>query len=164
MSKKDFLLPVSIRSEQELYSEFDPSGQVLSSSLRDYLSDYIEDRNIGEDVHLVLSSSEEPDMERFRKAYSSFLDRLIERNRKEANRFKIDSVRLLITGIIFVAAGILLSGLINQVLAVIISTIGSFSIWEASAVWIKTLPNLRAKRLLMKKLASAKIHFEKTDP
>ena len=103
-------------------------------------------------------------MERFRKAYSTFLERLIERNRKEANRFKIDSVRLLITGIIFVAAGILLSGLINQVLAVIISTIGSFSIWEASAVWIKTLPNLRAKRLLMKKLASAKIHFEKTDP
>ena len=162
MSKKDFLLPVSIRSEQELYSEFDPSGQVLSSSLRDYLSDYIEDRNIGEDVHLVLSSSEEPDMEHFRKAYSSFLDRLIERNRKEANRFKIDSVRLLITGIIFVAAGILLSGLINQVLAVIISTIGSFSIWEASAVWIKTLPNLRAKRLLMKKLAEATIRFEKT--
>ena len=52
----------------------------------------------------------------------------IERNRKEVKRYKVDSVRLLITGIIFVAAGILLSGLINQVLAVIISTIGSFSI------------------------------------
>lgn len=164
MSKKDFLLPVCIRSEQELYSEFDPSGQILSSSLRDYLSDYIEDRNVGEDVHIAIHSAQEPDMERFQEAYTSFIDRLIERNRKEANRFKFDSIRLLVIGVIFVAAGILLSGHINQVLAVIISTIGSFSIWEASAVWIKTLPNLRAKKMLLKKLASAKIHFEKTDP
>ena len=37
---REFLIPIHVREEEELYSAFDPSGLTLSSSLTDYLVDY----------------------------------------------------------------------------------------------------------------------------
>lgn len=44
---REFLIPIHVREEEELYSAFDPSGLTLSSSLTDYLVDYVEDRKPG---------------------------------------------------------------------------------------------------------------------
>ncbi len=156
---KDFIIPVYIKGENELYSEFDPAGQALSSSLREYLSDCLEDRGFMENVILVLHSPELLDMNRFKNAYVAFLEKLISRNKKEMIKYKTDSFRLLIIGVVFIANGILLNGHIDQVFSVIISTIGSFSVWEASAVWIKMLPSLRKRGLLFKKLSKAEIRY-----
>ena len=154
---KEFIIPIFVKSEQDLYSEYDPSGLALNSSLREYLSDYLEDRGFLEKVSLVLHSSDEPDMKRFKEAYVQFVDRLISRNKKEMFKYKTESLRLLIIGVIFIATGIVLNGRLDQITGVIVSTIGSFSVWEASAVWIKMLPSLRRRNLLLKKLSVAEI-------
>ena len=54
-----------------------------------------------------------------------------------------------------------MNGRVNPVIGTIVSTIGSFSVWEASAVWIKTLPVLRGRRMVLKKLSTAEIRYEK---
>ena len=46
----EFIIPIRIQEENDLYSEFDPSGMSFSSDLVAYLSDYIEDRRLGEKV------------------------------------------------------------------------------------------------------------------
>ena len=158
-AKKEFIIHVYVGSERELYSEFDPFGLVLNSDLKEYLSDYLEDRRFLENVILELHSSDEPDMERFKKAYDQFMEKLISRNKREKRKYVHESVRLLLTGIAFIVLGILVKGKVDEVVAVIISTIGSFSVWEASAVWIKMLPSLRKRAVLLKYLSRAQIRF-----
>ena len=159
--KDDFVIPLYVEAEKDLYSEYDPSGLSLNSALMDYLSDCVEDRHFGADVLLVLRSPEKPDMDRFRKAEESYFERLISRNIKESRIYRTDSIRLLVLGIVFIAIGLFLNGRVNPVIGTIVSTIGSFSVWEASAVWIKTLPVLRGRRMVLKKLSTAEIRYEK---
>lgn len=71
--------------------------------------------------------------------------------------------RLLGIGVLFIVLGILIAGQVNSVMAAIISTIGSFSVWEASAVWIETLPSLRKKERLLRRLAEAEIRYTRSE-
>ena len=84
-------------------------------------------------------------MERLRKTYLLHIDKLRRRNRHEITRNKASAIRLLVIGILFILAGIFFSAGVNEVISAIIVTVGSFSVWEASAVWIETLPVLRKR-------------------
>ena len=153
----EFVIPIRVRDENDLFSEFDPSGLSLSSDLTEYLGDYVEDRKLGERVCFEIRSDTRPDMERTRKAILLFIEKLSRRNRREIRRNQANFLRLLVIGILFIVMGIALAGRMNTVLAAIISTIGSFSVWEASAIWIETLPVLRAKDRVLKSFAEAEI-------
>ena len=156
---KEFIIPVYVKSEQELYSQFDPSGLILNSSLHEYLTDYLEDRSFMEKVNLELHSPDRPDMDRFKLAYDQFLEKLNSRNKKDMLKYTHESMKLLAIGAAFIALGLFITGQVNPVITTIVSTIGSFSVWEASAVWIKKLPSLRRRRFLLKYLSMAEIRF-----
>lgn len=70
---REFIIPIYVREEEELYSAFDPSGLTLSSSLTDYLEDYVEDRKPGEAVCIDLRANAEINDGRFRKSYARLL-------------------------------------------------------------------------------------------
>jgi len=159
MSK--FIIPIQVKDEQELYSRLDPSGLSFSSELTDYLSDSIEDRRLGEGVSIELSAAYPPDMERFKTAYLMYLTKQLERNKKEMAKSRVNALRLLSIGIAFILIGIIFSAFLNEVIAAIISTIGSFSVWEASAVWIETLPKLRKRERLLQMLMKADIEYRR---
>lgn len=159
MSK--FIIPIQVKDEQELYSRLDPSGLSFSSELTDYLSDCIEDRRLGEGVYIELSAAYPPDMERFKNAYLLYLKKQQERNKKEMAKSRVNALRLLLIGIAFILIGIIFSAFLNEVIAAIISTIGSFSVWEASAVWIETLPELRKRERLLQMLMKADIEYRR---
>ena len=78
-------------------------------------------------------------------------------------RSRANSIRLLIIGILFIVIGISSSNHVNPVIAAIVSTIGSFSVWEASAEWIETLPALRKKEKVLKRIADAEIRYIGSD-
>lgn len=159
MSK--FIIPIQVMDEQELYSRLDPSGLSFSSELTDYLSDCIEDRRLGEGVYIELSAAYSPDMERFKNAYLLYLKKQQERNKKEMAKSRVNALRLLSIGIAFILIGIIFSAFLNEVIAAIISTIGSFSVWEASAVWIETLPVRRNRERLLQMLMKADIEYRR---
>ena len=159
----EFIIPINIGCEKEIYSEFDPSGLSFSSDLTAYLSDYIEDRKLGEQVCIEVRSQTEPDMERLRKAFLLFADKLSRRNKREMIKSKVSALRLLLIGIVFIVVGILTESHIGQVIAVIISTIGSFSVWEASAVWIEPLPELRKRERILIKMSDTEFRYVKGD-
>lgn len=159
----DFIIPIYVRDESELYTAFDPSGLSFSSDLTEYLSDYVEDRKLGEMICVEVRSEARPDMERMKKAFAAFTDKLSRRNRREIMRSRANSIRILIIGILFIVIGISSSNHVNSVIAAIVSTIGSFSVWEASAEWIETLPALRKKEKVLKLIADAEIRYIGSD-
>ncbi len=157
----DFIIPLSIQDEQTLYSSFDPSGLSLSSEITDYLSDYIEERRLGERVCLEVTTDSTFDTERFRKAYLLFMQKQQRRNRREIVSCNLNAVRLLLIGIIFIVIGIVFAPKMKEIIAAIISTIGSFSVWEASAHWIEALPELRKKERVLNLLSEAEMRVKK---
>ncbi len=150
-------IPVRVTDEKELYDPFDPTGLSLSSALSSYLQDALEDRRIGKSVALELYTSLDIDIERFSKAYSAFIEKLVDRNRRSRIRERLNAMRLLGIGISFILIGIFFSSCMDQVVAAIISTIGSFAVWEASAVWIQVLPRMRVKERILESMAKAEI-------
>ena len=63
-----FTVPVSVASEAALYEPLDPSGRMLSGDLQAYLSSFVEERELGQDVRVELFCEEAVDERRFRDA------------------------------------------------------------------------------------------------
>ena len=57
----------------------------------------------------------------------------------------------------FVLIGIAFARNMGEVTAAIVSTVGSFSIWEASAVWIEEMPVIAARERILAMLREAEI-------
>lgn len=155
----EFMIPIHVREEQDLYSAYDPSGLSFSSDLKEYLSDCVEDRKPGESVCLEIQSDADLDIERLRKTFLLFIEKLSRRNRREMVRSRVKSIRLLGIGVLFIVIGIISANHINSVIAAIISTIGSFSVWEASAQWIEVILALRKRDRILNKLAEAELRM-----
>ena len=61
---------------EKLYSAFDSSGLTLSSSLTEYLEDYVEERKLGEAVCIDFRANAEINDGRFRKSYARLLRKM----------------------------------------------------------------------------------------
>lgn len=151
----EFIIPLKTENEQDLYSTLDPSGLSLSVEVTDYLGDYVEERRPGERVCIEVTTASSFDPERFRKSYLLFVQKLPRRNRKEIIKCNLSAVRLLLIGILFIVVGLVFAPKMKEIIAAIISTIGSFSVWEASAQWIEALPALRRKEKVLNILEKA---------
>lgn len=159
MTMKALCIPIKVEDENELYDRFVPSGLAFSGELVSYLEDCIEDRIVGEKLSIELHASTEPDMERFRAAYTAFIEKMIRRTRRETGRTNVRTVFSLIFGIIFVCAGFALEGRISRVLAEILGAGGSFALWAAIAGFLETLPTLRYRKILLQIFMKAEICY-----
>lgn len=153
----EFVIPIRIRDEQALYAPFDPAGLSFSGKFTDYLSGAIPDRKPGERVLFEITSDGPFDGERFQNAYALLISTLRRRNRRDMAKCHLSAVRLLLIGILFIMIGLALAPKLKEILAAIISTIGSFSVWEAAARWIETLPALIRKEKVLNVLEKAAI-------
>ncbi len=160
---REFIIPIYVREEEELYSAFEPSGLTQSSSLTDYLVDYVEDRKPGETVRIDLIANAEINDGRFRESYAGLLRKLQDRNKRDMLKCNIRAARMMIIGILFILVGLVSASQIREIPTVVISTIGSFSVWEASAECIEVLPSLLKKDRILKRMADAGIIFTRSD-
>ena len=155
----EFIIPVYIDDEQDIYSRFDPDGLTFGSELIDYLTDYLEDRGFGEKVTLQIHATEKFDAKRFETAYRNFIDKHKGRVEREIKLRTANAIRLMIIGVAFVIIGLVFAKGMNQVLAFIISTTGSFSVWQSAAIWIELLPVLRKKKIIIYKLLNSELRY-----
>ena len=158
-----FVIPIDVTDEQDLYEGFDAAGLTLSESLKGYLSDFMEDRKLGDNVRLELTSEHALDIDRFRQAYGEHIKKLRQRSQRDIKRQLFNALRLLGIGIVFVLIGIIFAGGMGEVTAAIVSTIGSFAIWEAAAVWLEEMPIIKAKDRILLRLSEADIRYRKKD-
>ena len=145
-------LTVKVKNEEALYNNFDASGTSLSNDLTEYLYEQLGNRELGEKLRIIFNCNSQIDEDRLNKAFNNFFDSWNKSTQKQIKTERATSLYLLLVGVVFVVAGIVLESHINTVIATIISTVGSFSIWEAANIWIKVLPNLKIKSRIAKYL------------
>ena len=155
-------IKICISEEAELYNSFDESGKTLSSDFIDYVSNALENRTVGERLAFRISSPDNIDETRLKNALSEYCESqgIVLKKQKSAKR--INELRLLSIGVLFVVLGITFGTKINEVAATIISTIGSFSIWEAANIWLQELPKLKMEERKIKFLQNYQLTIIKT--
>ncbi len=153
-------ISLSIREEKELYSPFDESCKMLNSEVADYLAKQYNRKEADDDFALKIKCDGPVEFDRVRNAFQEMIkeQELHNTNRKRLNRIK--QIWLFSIGSIFVAAGILLDGIIASIPVEIISIIGSFAVWEATNIWIVEKPRTRRVQRTIKKLKGTKILIE----
>ena len=159
----EFCIPIKVDDEESLYDRFYPSGLSFSGEVVAYLEDYLADRRVGEDISIELQSAQSLDIDRFRRTYQTYVEKLINRNKREIRRSDLRAIAALLLGALFVIIGYVASGRVDTVSAEIISAVGSFSMWAAIAVFIETLPTLRYKARILKLFSAADIRFRMID-
>ena len=155
-----FCIPIKVEDEGDLYDRFLPSGLSFSSELVAYLADYIEDRKIGEKICIELYATREPDMERFRNTYTTFVQKLIGRNKRETARADLQAILFLLLGVASVALGFSLADNVDRIAAEILAAGGSFALWGAISAFLETLPTLRYRNKLLKVFLKAEISYK----
>ncbi len=150
-------ITIHVEDEKDLYNGFDPSKETLSDDFVSYLEGQLEDRKIGEHIQLNIESEKSIDSTQFEKAMDILLESRRKKLAKDRRLNKLESVRLMVIGCFFVVVGIVFADVFTSVVAAIISTIGSFSIWEACNIWIKEIPAIRLQSAMIKVLENYKV-------
>lgn len=151
---------LTIQNEKELYNPFDETCRTLSSNVSDYLAGQYGRKETGDEIVLKIKCCEPVNFERVCAAFQELIreQELHNANQKKLNRIK--QLWLFGVGVVFVAAGILLDGVLGSVPVELISIVGSFAVWEAANIWIVENPRTRLARRMLKKLNATKIIIE----
>lgn len=150
-------IAIHVEDEKDLYNSFDSSKETLSDDFVSYLEGQLEDRKIGEHIQLNIESDNPIDSTQFEKAMDILLESRRKKLAKDRRLNKLESVRLMVIGCFFVVVGIVFADIFTSVVAAIVSTVGSFSIWEACNIWIKEIPAIRLQSAMIKVLENYKV-------
>lgn len=154
---------INIDKEDELYNSFDKFEETLSEDLITYINNKAETTLITEKEKIEIISAEKLDVEKFKKAFERYCNEqllLINRHQK-MNRTK--QIWLLIVGVLFIAFSISLTDKINAIVLEVISTIGSFSIWESANSWLLESKSIKFNKLKIIKLKNCEIKFRNNE-
>ncbi len=153
-------MKIKISDEHELYNSFDKFEETLSEDLISYINNKEEIASIKEKENIEIISTKKIDENKFKKSFQKYCDeQLIVINRQQKiNRTK--QIGMLFVGIIFIIFSIILTDKINLIILEIISTIGSFSIWESANSWLLQSKAIKFNKLKAIKLKNSEIKFE----
>lgn len=158
-----FEIRVKIDREEDLYCGFDETGLTLSDNVLVYITKTLEGLRRGEKLRLCFVSALDLDEGRLEEAIAQYM-RSVERSVKRLKRSSwLNSLRLLAIGVIFIVLGLVFESKMGAVLAAIVSTIGSFSVWEAANVWIQEFPAIRVKERAVSFLKQSELVIEDAD-
>ena len=151
-------MKIKIDDEHELYNSFDQFEETLSEDLISYINSKEEIASIKENIEIV--SSKKIDENKFKKSFQKYCDEqlIIINKQQKINRTK--QIWMLIIGIVFIIFSILLADRVNIIILEIISTIGSFSIWESANSWLLQSKAIKFNKLKALKLKNSEIKFE----
>lgn len=154
---------LKIHEETDLYNPFDESCRTLNSEVSDYLAGQYGKKEIGDEIILKIKCDGPVNFERVRNAFQELIREQEVHNAAQKRLNRIKQLWLFCIGVVFVAAAILLDGILGSVPVELISIVGSFAVWEAANIWIVGNPRVRLAKRMLKKLNATKIVIEQTD-
>lgn len=158
-----FEIRVKIDREEDLYCGFDETGLTLSDDVLTYITQALRERHKIEKLRLSFVSNLDLDEGRLEKAIGQYMESVGRNVKREKRSSWLNSLRLLTIGVIFVILGLVFENHMGAVAAAIISTIGSFSVWEAANVWIQEFPLIREKERAVSFLQQSELVIEDAD-
>ena len=153
-------MKINIDREDELYNTFDKFDETLSEDLITYINNKAEMTLIKEKENIEIISTEKIDEDKFKKAFEKYCNEQFFKINRHQKLNRTKEIWLLIIGILFIAFSISLADKINVIVLEIISTIGSFSIWEAANSWLLESKSIKLDKLKILKLKNSEIRFK----
>ena len=135
-----------VECEDNLYNAFDPENDMLSEEVKNYITDQLSDRNIGDQVEIHLLSSEAIDKGRIERAFRRWIIEEEKSIKKEFRKNLFQQLWMFGIGVLFIILSLSLENKVGEVWYTVLSTIGAFSMWEAAGIWIIENPKLRLHR------------------
>ena len=148
------IIPLEIETESDLYCPFN-SNHELDEDVKSYLIRKSVENNSGKVIIVRIISKEEINENNVRNAFNQWIDMSYVQIKKEYRNNLIKEVAMFAIGIFLIGVSIILQSHIDNIIFTIISTIGAFAIWEASAILIIKTPKLRSHARTIGKWAKA---------
>ena len=145
---------VRIHQDTDLFNPLDPEGRCLADSVKNYIYEGILERNLGEDLEIHIISDEAVNVERVNEAVRCWCEKERESLNKDRRRNHMQELLMFIIGLAFITISLSLQDRIPIVWYTVLSTIGAFSIWEASSFWIVKNPKVGIRKKILEKLRS----------
>ena len=153
-------MKIKIDNESELYNSFDKYEETLSEDLISYINNKEEVSSAREKETIELISKEKIDKDKFKKAFEKYCNEQLMLIKRKQKINSTKQIWLLALGIIFIIFSITLADKFNVIVLEIISTIGSFSIWESANSWLLQSKVIKFEKLKILRLKSCEIKFE----
>ena len=141
-----FEVIVHIKHEEDLYNPLDYTGLSLNNDLTDYVLTQMEGKRFGERMTLHIVTDEPIDQERFCNAVNKFTELYDVKLHKAQRLNQYNAIRMLVTGLVFLFAGLMLNASMPPLATTVIESVGSFSIWEAANIWLQEQPKVKAMK------------------
>lgn len=153
-------MKIKIDNEEQLYNSFDEYEETLSDDLISYINNKLDIVSIKDKEDIEISTLKQIDENKFIQSFKKYCDEqlIIIKRKQKINTTK--QICLLIVGVLFIIFSIALTERINVIVLEIISTIGSFSIWESANSWLLQSKTLKLEKLRILKLKNSQIKFK----
>lgn len=154
---------LKIEKESDLYNPFDPEKNI-SGDVTAYLMKKVLEESPREEVRIRISCPEPVCEEDVKAAFARWIDSSRTEMKRLSRKNLIKMVWLLLIGIALIALSLCLQSKISALLFTIITTVGTFSIWEGANVWILKGPDLFVRKKVFNRIIrSAGIEFAPAD-
>ena len=147
-----YTIRLHVETEKDLFNPLDPDKNLLCEDVKFYLLDRIQNRSFREDIELHIIAEEPIDTDRLNNALHGWASEELNRIKATRRRNLIMQLWMFCIGAAFITASLLLKPKINTLVFTILSTIGSFAIWEASSIWIVQNPKLNHRKRIIDKI------------
>ena len=158
-----FTVKLKVDNEEQLYNAYDPDKKQLSEDIKGYLISTMSKRKIGDDVEVHIISADTIDQNNINQSFQEWIEEEILGIKKEYKKNLIQQLWMFGIGVVFIALSIVIESYVNVVWFTVLSTIGSFSMWEAASVWIVQNPSLRLRKRIFEKLKNKSKIIIETD-
>ena len=160
LDRKKYEIQLNISNEEQLYNSFDKFNKTLSDDVYSYINSRIEFSHITDKIEIVVNSDEKINNENFINSYNTYIDEQLNLAEKEGKLNTTKQIWLLLIGVLFIAISLMFNEKLNVIFLEIVSTIGSFSLWESANSWLIERKVIVGKKLKLKRLKNAKISFK----
>ena len=157
MDDNKFKIEIKIKEESDLYNSFDKYNKTLSDDLISYVSQKLELATIRDELEIEIISDEKLDEKFIKNTFEEYCDKQLKINDRKNKINTSKQIWLLVTGLIFISISFILSQISESLLYTVVSTIGSFAIWESANSWLLDRKIIKFNKFKLMKLKKSNI-------
>lgn len=152
-----FVIKIYVDDESELYNSFDKEHLTPNDEVVSYIVGKLPNRRLNEKTVIELVSDNEIDKEQFKKALNNQIKTEEASNKREKNLELLKQVFLVFVGLMFITLSFYISKFDVKMLSEISSIIGTFSIWEATNIWLIDTRRINATGRQLERMKNTEI-------
>lgn len=158
-----YTIHLKIEREQDLFNPFDPEKN-LSEDVKSYILSKLANKPRHTAVRIRIDHRDPVNERDVRDAFLRWVETSNAEMKRKERRNIVIMLWLFLVGICIISISLILESKVSTLLFTIITTVGTFSIWEGGNIWIKAGPELRLQKLFFNHLVkSAEIEFVSGD-